>query len=187
MKRKVIILLSALTLVLSFSSCGKKEQPDTQSPKEDQKVEAETLETDEEEEKKEENKEEKEEEIVYISCSADEMMQEFVDDFDAAKEKYADQYVKITGTLKEFDVDEDATPKGRIIRLDTSLEIQNAAANISGITWEEEDYPMEEFEKDRSQIQPGDTVTMLVHIDEYSLERGHSFYDFLFDLYGIEK
>lgn len=47
---------------------------------------------------------------------------------------------------------------------------------------EEENVPLESFQEAMEKMQPGDTVTMRVYVD--SLD--DSFYDYYFDLYGVE-
>lgn len=169
--------------------CGNEETQESQSsgqgqdaetdPTKDEKTDGDKV----EEAEIEESEAPVEGEITYISCTADELMQECVNDLDAAKAKYLDQYVEITGILDEIELDENANPVGRVVRMDTSVEVTNAACNITGITWDEERVPLETFHEAMEEMQPGDIVTMKVYVD--SLD--DSFYDYYFDLYGVVK
>lgn len=194
MKKKLVAMLVLLTMTFCFTGCGKEDAPEPQSSEQGQDAETDTSEDEKtdgdpveeaeiEEPAVEESEAPVEEEITYISCTADELMQECVNDLDAAKAKYLDQYVEITGILDEIELDENADPVGRVVRMDTSVEVTNAACNITGITWEDERVPLEDFQEAMEEMQPGDTVTMKVYVD--SLD--DSFYDYYFDLYGIEK
>ena len=191
MKKKLVVMLVLSTMIFCFAGCGKEEASESQSSGQEQDAETDNSEDagDETEgvsetadPEAEKNEDALEEEISYISCTADEMMQECVSDLDAAKAKYLNQYVEITGVLDAIELDEDADPVGRVVRMDTSVEVTNASCKITGITWEEENVPLESFQEAMEKMQPGDTVTMRVYVD--SLD--DSFYDYYFDLYGVE-
>ena len=185
MKKKIVAMSALLTMMFCFSGCGKEETPESQGSGQEQDAGSDTSQDEKTDgnavEETEENDDPVEEEITYISCTADELMQECVNDLDAAKAKYLDQYVEITGVLDEIELDENADPVGRVVRMDTSVEVTNAACNITGITWNEENVPLESFQEAMKEMQPGDTVTMKVYVD--SLD--DSFYDYYFDLYGV--
>ncbi len=182
MKNKVLIMILSLAMICSLGACGSTEDENAAASATEETAVPEEEST-EESVSEEADAEVPELEITYLSCTADELMQECVDNLDSAKEKYLDQYVEITGVLREIELDESANPVGKVVRMDTSVEVTNAACNITGITWDEEDVPLEEFQKAMEEMQPGDTVTMKVYVD--SLDQ--DFYDYYFDLYGVEK
>lgn len=189
MKKKLAGTLVMFTLVFCLMGCGKEDASNSQDSDQKQTEQTDRSENDASKDKSAEETETaddkavSQEDITYISCTADEMMQECVNDLNAAKAKYLNQYVAITGTLEEIELDEDANPVGRVVRLDTSVEVTNALCKITGITWDEENVPLESFQKSMEEMKPGDTVTIKVYVD--SLE--DSFYDYYFDLYGVEK
>ena len=107
MKKKIVAMSALLTMMFCFSGCGKEETSESQGSGQEQDAGSDTSEDEKTDgnavEETEENDDQVEEEITYISCTADELMQECVNDLDAAKAKYLDQYVEITGVLDEIE------------------------------------------------------------------------------------
>lgn len=182
MRKKMLALLLTSVLVVSLSACGAKTEEEKESV-----VASEEVQEEADLEVVEETDEEEVEEITYTPCTLEQIVSDVNTDLEAAKAKYVGQYLAVSGILEEIELDDMASPPGKIVRLETNgdASVQNPVWDVDAYSWFEEEYPMEEFEKALNELQPGDPVVVKVYVDDYFYDE--SMLAIGFSLLGVEK
>ena len=179
--KKCLSLLTVLLLTASICACGAKKASETP-------VTSETI-TETFSETVTETATETEEAIVYTPYTVDEVVNDIATDLESAKAKYAGHYLELSGILDSCEIDENASPKGKVVNLkvdqDATASSENKIWAFDAITWSEDNYPMADFEKAMAELQPGDPVIVKVYADEHMYMA--SLYAVSFTLLGVEK
>ncbi len=115
--------------------------------------------------------------VTYQAYAAEDIQSDLYSDITAAMEKYEGQYVEITGILDCAEVNENSTPAGKVVSLETTVEAPNPnhPLQINAYAWDDEWLSLEDFEAAIADMQEGDTVILRGYIapgditEEYGL------------------
>lgn len=127
--------------------------------------------------------------ITYEKYDAETIQADMYSDVNAAAEKYAGQYVEITGILETAEVNDNSTPPGKVVYLKTTAETteENAGILFAAYSWDDEYLSLEDFEDAIADMQEGDTVVLRGYIDSSAISADGSIRTMGMDLISVEK
>lgn len=180
--KKLKVLLLCFAMCLGLMACGNSSESE---PVEETQTTEETGVAEDEVTEETVTKED----IEYVSCDADTLVNEMYEDLDAATEKYAGQYLEITGVLDRAKVDDTSSPPGKSVYLKTMVDPpeENAAATIVAHSWDEEWITLEEFEEAIADLSEGDEVILRGYVPEYAFSNDGGWHWCSFDLIDVCK
>lgn len=193
MKRLAAIVF-CIILVFGVSGCGDKNEPVAQNTEEkateeEKSAKEENTVSDEDTAPEEEEAVENPDELEYMTCTADELATEMYADIDACNEKYGGKYLEITGNLEAAEVDDAATPPGKVVRMKVNIEPPeiNSSAMIVGYSWDEKWMTQEEYEEIIGDLAEGDEVIMRGYVTDWTFINDAGIRQCSLDLIGICK
>lgn len=162
MKKRFLGITLAMMLGISLIGCSASDTKEQESTSQET-VATETVSP--------EATTEKAEEITYMKCTVEELLYDIYEDEDAAREKYENQYLEISGIVDECGLDDSSTPPGKEVYLKDTIKGSEEYPSfwIAALSWGN-DYPQEKFEEDIEGLSEGDNVTLRVYATDYSLD-----------------